>query len=171
MTTTTPNTTTGDLTIVRIDLTDDGHVRALIDLLDEYARGHTGTGHGLPDDVIRRLPGALAERPWFIGWLAIADDRPAGVVTCFEGLSTFRAQPLLNIHDIAVSEPYRRRGIGAALLQQVEQEARLRGCCKITLEVLSNNGAAIAAYRHAGFKPYGLNPKMGSALFFEKKFY
>ena len=57
------------------------------------------------------------------------------------------------------------------MLAQVEQEARARGCCKITLEVLSNNVAAIEAYRHAGFKPYGLDPKMGSALFFEKKFY
>jgi ribosomal protein S18 acetylase RimI-like enzyme len=165
------DTSTADLTIVRIDLSDEGHVRALLALLDEYARGHTGTGHGLAADVIERLPSALAERPWFVGWLAIADGRPAGVVTCFEGLSTFRAQPLLNIHDIAVAEPYRRRGIGGALLLQVEQEARQRGCCKITLEVLSNNGAAIAAYRQAGFKPYGLNPKMGSALFFEKKFY
>ena len=43
------------------------------------------------------------------------------------------------------------------------------GCCKLTLEVLSNNVSALRVYDHAGFAPYVLDPTAGQALFLEKK--
>ena len=153
----------------RLDLADPVHVAALLALLDEYAAGPTGRGHGLEASVKAALPAVLAARPHYLGWIAFVDGQPAGLVNCFEGVSTFRAQPLLNIHDIAVAARFRRRGIGAALLAAVEAEARARGCCKITLEVLENNVGAIAAYRRAGFEPYALDLAMGRAMFFERK--
>ena len=155
--------------VKRIDLDDPVHCDALIGLLDEYASGPTGRGYRLDDEVRARLPAVLAERAHFLGWLAFVDGEPAGVVNCFEGVSTFRAQPLLNIHDIAVSPRFQRRGVGRALLAAVEAEARARGCCKITLEVLENNEGAVQAYLKAGFEPYALDPKMGRAMFFERK--
>jgi len=158
-------------TIHRIDLANAGHVAAMLTLLDEYAAGPTGRGYGLDEDVRGRLPAVLAARPYYVGWLAFVDAAPAGVVNCFEGVSTFRAQPLLNIHDIAVSPRFQRRGIGSALLAAVETEARVRGCCKITLEVLEGNSSAVAAYLKAGFEPYALDPAMGRAMFFERRFY
>jgi GNAT superfamily N-acetyltransferase len=157
--------------IVRLDPADAAHAQALIALIDEYAAGPTGRGTGLDRDVRARLPSVLAARPHYLGWLAFVDSNPAGLVNCFEGVSTFRALPLLNVHDIAVSRPYRRLGIATALLAEVEREARARGCCKITLEVLEGNIGAVAAYLQAGFVPFGLDPSMGQALFFEKKFY
>jgi len=159
------------VTIRRIDLADPAHARALLALLDEYAAGPTGRGYGLDAGVRERLPAVLAARPYYVGWLAFVDGEPAGVVNCFEGVSTFRAQPLLNIHDIAVSARLQRRGIGSALLAAVEAEARARGCCKVTLEVLEGNAPAVAAYRKAGFEPYALDPAMGRAMFFERRFY
>jgi ribosomal protein S18 acetylase RimI-like enzyme len=157
--------------IRRIDLADAAQTAALLALLDEYAAGPTGRGYGLDAGVRSRLPAVLAERPYYVGWLAFVDGEPAGVVNCFEGVSTFRAQPLLNIHDIAVSPRFQRRGVGRALLAAVEAEARARGCCKITLEVLEGNASAIAAYLKAGYEPYALDPAMGRAMFFERKFY
>ncbi len=157
--------------ISRIDLADEAHRRALVRLLDEYAAGPTGRGYGLDDDVRERLAEVLAATPSYLGWLAFVDAEPAGVVNCFEGVSTFRAQTLLNIHDIAVSPRFQRRGIGRALLDAVENEARARGCCKITLEVLEGNAGATQAYLQAGFEPYALDPKMGRAMFFERKLY
>jgi ribosomal protein S18 acetylase RimI-like enzyme len=157
--------------IRRIDLADAAQTAALLALLDEYAAGPTGRGYGLDAEVRSRLPAVLAERPYYVGWLAFVDGEPAGVVNCFEGVSTFRAQPLLNIHDIAVSPRFQRRGVGRALLAAVEAEARARGCCKITLEVLEGNASAIAAYLKAGYEPYALDPAMGRAMFFERKFY
>lgn len=157
--------------IVRIDLEDANHVGALLALLDEYAAGPTARGYGLEDSVRAQLPAVLAARPHYLGLLAFVDDEPAGVVNCFEGVSTFRAQPLLNIHDIAVSPRFQRRGVGRALLAAVEAEARARGCCKITLEVLEGNDSAVKAYLRAGYQPYALDPAMGRAMFFERKFY
>jgi len=159
------------VSIQRVDLSDAAHVEALLDLLDEYAAGPTGRGYGLEPEVRASLPRVLASRPYYLGWLAFVDGAPAGVVNCFEGVSTFRAQPLLNVHDIAVTGRFQRRGIGSALLAAAEEAARARGCCKLTLEVLQGNDSAIQAYLKAGFEPYELDPEMGRALFFEKKFY
>lgn len=160
-----------ELSIRRVDLREPAHAAAVLALLDEYAAGPTGRGTPLDAEARARLPGLLAARAHYLGWLAFVDGDPAGVVNCFEGVSTFRAQPLLNIHDIAVSARHRHRGIGSALLAAVEHEARVLGCCKVTLEVLEGNTNAVGAYLKAGYEPYSLDPQMGRAMFFEKKFY
>jgi ribosomal protein S18 acetylase RimI-like enzyme len=85
------------------------------------------------------------------------------------GFSTFACQPLLNIHDVIVSLPYRGRGLSKLMLQLAEQIAIDSGCCKMTLEVLEHNYIAQKAYRSIGFDGYELNPAMGKALFWEKK--
>ena len=157
--------------ILPLDLTLPAHRAALAALLDEYARTPEGGGEALDPDVLRALPDALAARANYAGWLAFVDGQPAGLVNCFEGFSTFRGKPLMNVHDIVVSAPFRRRGIARALLDAVEADARRRGCCKITLEVLEGNTGAVAAYLQHGFVPYALDPAMGRATFFEKKFY
>ena len=159
---------TPDPRIVRIDLTDPRHCAALFALLDEYAAGPTGRGYGLDAEVRHQLPALLAARPHYCGWLAYVGDEPAGVLNGFEGVSTFKARPLLNIHDIAVSPRWQRHGIGRALLAAAQAEALARGCCKLTLEVLQGNSGALAAYAQAGFEPYELDPAMGRAVFLEK---
>ncbi|MCL4744892.1 MAG: GNAT family N-acetyltransferase [Burkholderiaceae bacterium] len=140
-------------------------------LVDEYAAGPTGRGYGLDANARARLAPVLAARSSYVGFLAFVHEQPAGLANCFEGVSTFRAEPLLNIHDIAVSPRFQRRGVGRALLAAVEREARARGCCKITLEVLEGNERAVRAYLAAGFEPWELDPAMGAARFYERKFY
>jgi ribosomal protein S18 acetylase RimI-like enzyme len=98
----------------------------------------------------------LAQQPGALVLLALADDQPVGVAVCFSGLSTFRAKPLLNVHDLAVLPQYRGRGIGRALLQTAEDHARQKGCCKLTLEVLDDNTRARALYRRFGFRDFVL---------------
>lgn len=158
----------GRASIRRLALDEPADRSALVRLLDEYARGPSGGGHPLAASAMAELPARLAACPTYLGWLAWWDDTAVGIVNCFEGLSTFRARPLLNIHDISVSPGFQRRGIASRLLATVAREAIRRGCCKMTLEVLSGNQAAIAAYRQAGFAPYALDPAMGQALFLEK---
>jgi len=165
------NNPLSELRIEAVDLSRAEHRRALIELLDEYARTPEGGGRPLDPAVRERLCDLLASRAHYAGWLAFAGTAPAGLVNCFEGVSTFRAQPLLNIHDIVVSAAFRRRGVARRLLEQVEQHARTTGCCKLTLEVLDGNRAALAAYVTAGFEPYALDPAMGRAVFLEKKFF
>lgn len=81
-----------------------------------------------------------------------AANQPLGVAICMIGFSSFRGAPLINIHDIAVSPNARGQGVGAALLRAIEVEAKARGCCRITLEVRSDNTRAQAVYRRAGYQ-------------------
>ena len=58
----------------------------------------------------------------------------------------------LHINNFAVRSGYRRRGIGAALLEHVLQEARRRKANAAFLEVRSGNHAAQALYEKSGFR-------------------
>jgi len=58
----------------------------------------------------------------------------------------------LHINNVAVRPEYRRRGIGAALLGHILQEARCRKANAAFLEVRSANFAAQALYEKNGFK-------------------
>ena len=58
----------------------------------------------------------------------------------------------LHINNVAVRSEYRRRGIGAALLNRVLNEARRRQAKAAFLEVRSANRAAQALYEKSGFK-------------------
>jgi GNAT superfamily N-acetyltransferase len=155
-------------TVVRVDFAREDHRGALLALLDEYACTPEGGGCPLATEVKASLCDVLAARLHYAGWLAFTDGQPVGLINCFEGVSTFRARPLLNVHDIVVTASYRRRGIASTLLRQAELHARATGCCKLTLEVLEGNRSAIAAYAAAGFQAYQLDPAMGRAMFFEK---
>ena len=58
----------------------------------------------------------------------------------------------LHINNVAVRPEFRRRGIGAALLDSVIQEARRRKANTAFLEVRSGNYAAQALYEKCGFR-------------------
>lgn len=157
-------------TDVRIaDMEDPRDATDLVALLDAYARDPMGGGEPLRDDVRKRLPGDLAARPGCVVLVARVGGVAAGAAVAFEGYSTFEAAPLLNLHDFVVAPGFRGRGVARAMLERLEQVARSRGCCKITLEVLSNNHRARGIYAAAGFGAYELDPAAGQALFFQRK--
>ena len=52
---------------------------------------------------------------------------------------------------LAVLPQYHGQGVGQALLKAVEERARRKGCCKLTLEVLDDNARARELYRRFGF--------------------
>ena len=164
----TPPVMTSSLIVRPTDLADSRHAEAFLDLLEHYACDPMGGGAGLADYAKLNLVRELRDVPGFHGALAFAGDEAVGLINCFAGFSTFAARPLLNIHDIVVHAAARRQGIGQALLGWAEQRARDLGCCKLTLEVLSNNARAMASYERAGFAPYVLDPAAGHALFLQK---
>lgn len=156
------------LRVVAVDLENKAISTAWLDLLDHYAHDPMGGGTGLSDYAKAHLVSQLKDLPNFHGALAFAGDEAVGLINCFAGFSTFAAKPLLNIHDVVTRADQRGQGVGQALLQWAEQRARELGCCKLTLEVLSNNTRAMAAYERAGFAPYVLDPEAGHALFLQK---
>jgi ribosomal protein S18 acetylase RimI-like enzyme len=157
------------VTIALADYRDPADAALLVELLDAYARDPMGGGQGLTPDVRERLVPALAEQPGAFSLIARVGGEPAGLANCFTGFSTFAARPLVNLHDLAVLPRFRGQGIARALLGAVEAEAKKRGACKVTLEVLGGNLPAITLYQEAGFARYGLDPTAGSAQFWEKK--
>lgn len=156
------------LSIVPLDLSDLAQAEIWLDLLDHYANDPMGGGEGLSDYAKLHLIGVMREVPGFHGALAWLDGEAVGLIDCFAGFSTFAAKPLLNVHDIVVRQGLRGKGIGQALLAWAEERAKQLGCCKLTLEVLSNNTRAMSSYTQAGFAPYVLDPAAGHALLMQK---
>ncbi len=153
-------------TIRVVDLDRDGD--ALLQLLDHYARDPMGGGKPLSDTVRKDLIPQLKNRYDYLGIIAFCGEQPAGLINAFKGFSTFAAKPLMNIHDVIVSKEYRGNGLAQRMMQKLEQAAQQLGCCKLTLEVLSNNSSAQQAYRKFGFAAYELDPEAGQALFWQK---
>ena len=161
----------GSLRVCQADYRNAGHGRALVDLLDEYARDPMGGACGLSDFARANLVSALAARAQAFSVLAFvgADDAiPVGLVNCIEGFSTFACKPLINVHDVVVLPAYRGKRIGEQMLALVEGLARERGACKLTLEVLAGNAGAMRLYNRVGFANYELDPAMGQAQFLQK---
>jgi GNAT superfamily N-acetyltransferase len=154
--------------VVCVDYRNPLHASGLTELMQCYACDPMGGGEPLPDPVLEALPGRLAALPHALSFLAIDGSKAIGLINVFEGFSTFKARPLLNIHDVIVAPDYRGRGVAKALLRAVEAEALRLGCCKLTLEVLTGNVPAANAYRAYGFAPYQLEPGAGVAEFWQK---
>lgn len=157
-----------NLRICQADYHHPEHARALIDLLDAYAQDPAGGDQALSDFTKANLVPALAARPQAFSVLAFADGQAVGLINCLEGFSTFACRPLVNIHDVAVLASHRGQRIAEQMLVLVDQIARQRGACKLTLEVLPGNASAIKLYERIGFAGYELNPAMGRAQFFHK---
>lgn len=155
--------------VVLADYRDAAQAAALVELLDGYARDPAGGGTPLSAQVRADLPAALAARPQAFSVLAYDDGQPVGLINCVEGFSTFACRPLVNVHDVVVAPSHRGQRLAQRMLEKVEQEARARGACKLTLEVLSGNVSARKAYEREGFADYQLDPAFDSAMFMQKK--
>src|SRR5207249_888127 len=135
------------------DLANPSHQQAIIDLLDMYCCDEFGDKKPLTEYARANLIPGLVKHGGARVFLALDGNEPLGVAICMLGFSSFRGKPLINIHDVAVSPAARGQGIGRKLLAAVEEEARKLGCCKVTLEVRSDNVRAMGLYRSVGFKP------------------
>jgi len=62
------------------------------------------------------------------------------------------------LYSIAVNHAARGRGLGAALLDVAEHEARERGCSYVRLEVRTDNAQAISLYEKRGYERCELKP-------------
>lgn len=60
------------------------------------------------------------------------------------------------IHDVVVSEDFRRRGLGRKLVNHILRKGRHEGICDFTLEVRSRNEVAIKLYEEFGFRSEGI---------------
>ncbi len=98
------------ITVRRADYASALDRTALVDLLGAYAIDPMGGGAPLADEVRASLCDRLAQVPLAISFIAWLEGEAVGLVNCFEGFSTFKARPLLNVHDLVVLPAHRARG-------------------------------------------------------------
>ncbi len=154
--------------IVEADLDCTDHQRDVVALTAAYASDAMGNGGPLPPDVLERLVPGLLAQPTALILLAYVEGEAVGIATCFRGFSTFAARPLVNIHDLAVLPTHRGQGIARLLLDAVAQKAADLGCCKVTLEVQSDNTRAREIYEKAGFSQAVHGEGSGGALYYAR---
>ncbi len=151
-----------------VDYQNPQHRADMMTLMDEYARLPIIHGKPLPESIKAQLAERLSQIPGAFSVLCYVAEKPAGLINCFEGFSTFKCKPLINVHDVMVSADFQGRGLTRKMLKTVESVARQRGCCKLTLEVMEYNEPARRAYQNIGFENYAADPAYGVAQFWEK---
>lgn len=156
------------VSIREADLANTQDQESVVALTCAYAQDPMGCGKALDQETRERLIAGLQQHPTTLILLAEREGEPVGIATCFVGFSTFAAKPLVNIHDLAVSEAFRGQGIGRQLLAAVEQTARDRGYCAVTLEVEQRNELAHRTYLASGFVQEHHGSGQGSTLYLKK---
>ncbi len=68
-------------------------------------------------------------------------------------IPAFVQEPLLVVADLVVHAPYRKRGIGHALLEHAINFGKVRGARRVQLTVFDKNGSARKFYDDLGFRP------------------
>ncbi len=154
---------------IQADYENEQHGNDLLMLLNEYALDPMGGGEALSEFTQQNLISNLKKQNNVFTVLTYVDGKAAGIANCVTGFSTFNAKPLVNFHDVAVIKEFRGLGLTEKMFNKVELIAEEMGCCKLTLEVLEGNNIAQSAYRKQGFSGYELDPKMGQAVFWQKK--
>ena len=97
-----------------------------------------------------------SQNPPRLAWIA---ERPQDLETSAVGFLVVQCgSPEWELENMAVLPAFRRRGVGAALLAALLQEARTRQAERILLEVRASNLSAIRLYGQAGFQPLARRP-------------
>ena len=78
-----------------------------------------------------------------------------GLACLHTSLSLAYDEPAAKLSAIVVDELHRRRGIGEALVRQLEREAKRRGCCLLFLTTAGHRDDAHAFYERIGFEETG----------------
>lgn len=135
-----------------INLHDPKHASAIYELMNYYRLDKMGCETPLNTSLFNQIIEGLKKQCNYLGLLISEDRNQIALANCFINYSTFKAKPLLNIHDFIVAPNYRGMGAGRYLLQSIQTEAQRRGCCKMNLEVRHDNLIAQRLYQSEGFE-------------------
>jgi N-acetylglutamate synthase-like GNAT family acetyltransferase len=87
--------------------------------------------------------------------VAEADGSVIALATLHTSISIEFDQPGAELRTMVVDERHRRLGIGAALVSELEAEARRRGCAVLFLTSAGHRADAHTFYRRIGFEETG----------------
>jgi ribosomal protein S18 acetylase RimI-like enzyme len=109
----------------------------------------------------RALYAALLAKPGTVLVLAGEDDRPVGsalghVMSAAESWTAdtwATGDRIGEVESLGVLPEYRGRGIGSALLEELEGALRAQGVEDLVVGALPGNVAAVALYERRGYRP------------------
>jgi GNAT superfamily N-acetyltransferase len=137
------------LTIRFATATDAGIIVNFICALAEYERVPAAVK--VTTDEIRAQ--MQSGDPPFECLLAECESNPVGFALFFRNYSTWTGRCGLYLEDLFVSEEYRGRGIGGALMRRLREVADERGWARVDWAVLNWNTHAQSFYREQGGYP------------------
>ena len=133
------------------NLKDSRHQQAFIELMNIYRNDPMGGVGTMSEELASKLIDDLKDNPTYIGFLVVADRKYAALANCFTNYSTFKAKPLLNIHDFIVSSEWRGKKVGEFLMNEMATYLKDKGYCRINLEVRHDNPRAMGLYKKMGY--------------------
>lgn len=112
-------------------------------------------GYPAPADAVERRLDRLLESKADLQLVAVDGDRVVGLAGLQIGRSLEHDSPVGKLSELVVDENHRGRGLGKALVQAVEREARARGCTFLYLTTAHRRKEAHAFYERIGFVETG----------------
>lgn len=82
--------------------------------------------------------------------IAFDSENPIAYAIFYPCFATFRGQRGMYLEDIYIKKEFRAHKLGEALLKQIAQIAKERGCARIDFQVLNWNTPAIEFYKKHG---------------------
>jgi aminoglycoside 3-N-acetyltransferase I len=133
--------------IDRLSATDAVRAREMNVLFGEAFADQDAYGAEPPADVW--FTEVLA-RDHVIALVATAEGRIVGGLVAYELDKLERARREIYIYDLAVAEPFRRRGVATALIGRLREIARSRGAWVIYVQADYGDDPAVALYEKLG---------------------
>ena len=93
----------------------------------------------------------------FILLAARIDGEVVGALSAYELMKYERERSEFYIYDLAVAEPFRRRGVATALIEALKPIARAAGAWMIFVQADREDEPAIALYRGLGVEEQPLH--------------
>jgi GNAT superfamily N-acetyltransferase len=135
--------------IVAANRDDIPLIRQFILELAEYERARPGEAPVTEKDLEQSLFG---EHPAAEVLIAYLGDEPAGFALFFHNYSTWLGKRGIYLEDLFVKPPFRKHGVGFALLRELARIAVDRDCGRLDWSVLNWNELAINFYQQIGAK-------------------
>lgn len=125
-----------------------GEEEILLTLIKELAQYEKNDP---PSLTVEKLQSYLSKSLFQVE-LAEHEDEIVGYALYYYGFAAHKGFPILYLEDLYVKPPFRKAGIGSALIKKMTEYAKQNECCRISWLVLSWNEQAIAFYKKIGCK-------------------
>lgn len=125
---------------------DIGHFEALINVFEEVF----GMDHFLLPD--QEYLEDLLQREGFMVYVAVFDGQVVGGLTAYILPSYYFQSSEVYIYDLAVSQPFQRKGTGRKLIDTIKADCRAAGLRELFIQVDPTDQHAVDFYLATGGK-------------------